>query len=404
MHLDKAIDLQHKIATRLLGYKEIPTGQSGGVGVTFPSYERKADHAVKGLNYQSLDEKYDFEREAVTRQLRKIGIGSYTDQMSLGDRTGYGYDNRRELEEVVEKLLSASSERMIGVSISFSRLNESTSYGVKVLCQRHMDMASPIIQEMKAMCPDVEVTYCGPIVAQNLTMGSCASDYRIPSGSLGCFVKCNQTGKICLLSAGHVLNPLNINAPNTPIGEILSPCPLNGGVRPNHVVASLLRGVPLDMTRVNQVDCALASFVNGYQPTGNEVDGFPRPGVTAQLRNTTYILDGNKDIRQLLVHHKGAASGQLKSGRVATINTLATQLVRLDGHYHSLEFEGLVEIEGLRGDFSIMGDSGSIFFTDTAHPAGMVIAGTNSGGTFGGGITFGVRLEKVLSALDCSLI
>ena len=93
---------------------------------------------------------------------------------------------------------------------------------------------------------------------------------------------------------------------------------------------------------------------------------------------------------------KSGRTTQLTTGRIIDIN--ATIRVNYGGGRVAL-FQDQITIRGLSGDFSAGGDSGSVIWTwnTSRNPVGLLFAG-------GGGLTFGNKMTRVVSALDIGLV
>ena len=65
-----------------------------------------------------------------------------------------------------------------------------------------------------------------------------------------------------------------------------------------------------------------------------------------------------------------------------------------------MTFDDQVEVEGLTGEFSDGGDSGSVIWRSRDRaPLGLLFAGSTTGGSAGGGVTFANPLATVLREL-----
>ena len=71
-----------------------------------------------------------------------------------------------------------------------------------------------------------------------------------------------------------------------------------------------------------------------------------------------------------------------------------------------VRFDDQIEIQGTDGPFSQGGDSGSLVFTegDGARAVGLLFAGSDTGGSGGGGLTYINPITVVLGSLDAELV
>ena len=85
-------------------------------------------------------------------------------------------------------------------------------------------------------------------------------------------------------------------------------------------------------------------------------------------------------------------------GRVTAVEVDGVGVQYDEGVVHT--FDDQLEIEGLTGSFSEGGDSGSVIWRSRDRsPLGLLFAGSTTGGTNGGGVTFANPLATVLWAL-----
>jgi hypothetical protein len=97
-----------------------------------------------------------------------------------------------------------------------------------------------------------------------------------------------------------------------------------------------------------------------------------------------------------VVEKVGRTTGHTR-GRITAVEVDGVG-VQYDDGLHT--FDDQVEVEGLRGAFSAGGDSGSIVWrSHDRAPLGLLFAGSETGGSAGGGVTFCNPLASVLSAL-----
>ncbi|MEI4232006.1 hypothetical protein [Roseovarius sp. D22-M7] len=219
--------------------------------------------------------------------------------------------------------------------------------------------------------------------------GISVGHFRITAGTLGALAtgrKAPRNRRVLMLSNNHVL----ANSNQGSFGDsIIQPGRADGGQSPRDRVAILEKYVPINFSGgANYVDCATGwcwhkrvrrEFI--YRSGG----GFRLFRVSSNPRAA---------FRGMIVGKTGRTT-QLKAGRVT--DTSATIRVNFGGGRVAL-FRDQLAIRGLSGNFSAGGDSGSLIWTwDRARrPVGLLFAG-------GGGVTFGNKIGRVLSALDLRL-
>lgn len=219
--------------------------------------------------------------------------------------------------------------------------------------------------------------------------GISVGHHRITAGTMGALAtgrSAPRNRRVLMLSNNHVL----ANSNGGRYGDsIIQPGRADGGKNPRDRVAILERYVPINFSGgANYVDCATGwcwhdrvrkEFI--YRSGG----GFRTFRVSASPRAA---------FRGMIVGKTGRTT-QLKAGRV--VDTSATIRVNFGGGRVAL-FRDQLSIRGLNGNFSAGGDSGSLIWTwdKSRRPVGLLFAG-------GGGITFGNKIGRVLSALDIRL-
>lgn len=219
--------------------------------------------------------------------------------------------------------------------------------------------------------------------------GISVGHFRITAGTLGALATGRsdpRNRRVLMLSNNHVL----ANSNGGRYGDaIIQPGRADGGKNPSDRVAILERFVPINFSGgANYVDCATgwcwhnlvrSDFI--YR-SGN---GFKYFKISTNPRAA---------FRGMIVGKTGRTT-QLKCGRIT--DTSATIRVNFGGGRVAL-FRDQLGIKGVSGDFSAGGDSGSLIWTWDKYrrPVGLLFAG-------GGGMTFGNKIGRVLSALDIRL-
>lgn len=214
---------------------------------------------------------------------------------------------------------------------------------------------------------------------------------KITAGTFGALARGRsgeRVNRLLMLSNNHVL--ANSNAATAGDG-ILQPGPLDGGVDPRDRVAILERWVPIDFSTsgANFVDCA----TGWCWP-----DRVRREFIYRSGGGFAYFRCGSTPVTATvgMIVGKTGRTTQLTNGRV--IDVSASLRVNF-GFGRVANYRDQISIRGLNGDFSQPGDSGSLIWTWDSRraPVGLLFAG-------GGGITFGNKIARVLSALDISFL
>lgn len=219
--------------------------------------------------------------------------------------------------------------------------------------------------------------------------GISVGHHRITAGTLGALAtgrSAPRNRRVLMLSNNHVL----ANSNNAQYGDsIIQPGRADGGQNPRDRVAILERYVPINFSGgTNYVDCATGwcwhdrvkrRFI--YRSSS----GFSEFTVSSNPRAA---------FRGMIVGKTGRTT-QLKAGRVTDIS--ATIRVNFGAGRTAL-YRDQLAIRGVSDPFSAGGDSGSLIWTwdSRRRPVGLLFAG-------GGGVTFGNKIGRVLSALDIRL-
>ncbi len=220
--------------------------------------------------------------------------------------------------------------------------------------------------------------------------GISTGHFRITAGTIGALARGRRAPRInrlLMLSNNHVI----ANSNNAAVGDnILQPGPFDGGANPADRIALLEQWVPINFSAagINFVDAA----TGWCWPDRVRRDFIYRAGAGFGLFRV-----GSIPVAPLLgmIVGKTGRTTQLKAGRI--IDTSASIRVNY-GSGRIANFRDQITIRGLNGDFSAGGDSGSLIWTWDARraPVGLLFAG-------GGGLTFGNKIGRVLSALDINL-
>lgn len=219
--------------------------------------------------------------------------------------------------------------------------------------------------------------------------GISVGHFRITAGTLGALAtgrSAPRNRRVLMLSNNHVL----ANSNGGRYGDsIIQPGRADGGRNTRDRVAILERYVPINFSGgANYVDCATGWC--WHQRVRREF--IYRSGGRFRLFRVSSVP--RAAFRGMIVGKTGRTT-QLKSGRV--VDTSATIRVNFGGGRVAL-YRDQLAIRGTSGNFSAGGDSGSLIWTWDRYrrPVGLLFAG-------GGGVTFGNKIGRVLSALDIRL-
>jgi hypothetical protein len=215
-----------------------------------------------------------------------------------------------------------------------------------------------------------------------LRPGLSVSHPRVSAGTLGGFVRRPGDAGLLLLSNSHVLAAGGTAAVGDPV---LQPGVADGG-GPDDRVASLARFVPLSPAG-NLVDAAVAEVDPGV---GADPAGLPG-GALAAVAAAAEDADPDEPVEKV-----GRTTGHTH-GRVTAVEVDGVG-VQYDSGVHT--FDDQIEVEGATGEFSAGGDSGSVIWRSRDRaPLGLLFAGSTTGGSAGGGVTFANPLATVLAEL-----
>jgi hypothetical protein len=206
--------------------------------------------------------------------------------------------------------------------------------------------------------------------------GISVGHFNITAGTIGCLVKKGEL--VCVLSNNHVLADVNQGKPGD---AIVQPGPYDGGHIPADQIGKLTTFVPIDFTKPNTVDCAMAEVQPNVATALNKALGkLKLPAVSAQLN--------------MLVSKCGRTT-QLTRGRITGTN--ATMRIGY-GTAGTAVFQKQVIIESLNANpFSQGGDSGSLIVNEANQPVAVLFAGSTSH-------TIANPVQAVLAALGVTII
>jgi hypothetical protein len=216
-----------------------------------------------------------------------------------------------------------------------------------------------------------------------LRPGLSISHPAVTAGTLGGFVRRPGSDGLLVLSNNHVLG----NSGAASVGDpALQPGTADGG-GPDDRFGTLTDFVHLSPDPGNLVDAAVAALDDGVAADPTAYPGGPLRATVAAADE----LDPDE-----LVEKFGRTTGHTR-GRITAVEVDGVG-VRYDDGLHT--FDDQVEIEGLSGEFSAGGDSGSVIWRSADRaPLGLLFAGSAVGGSAGGGVTFANPLATVLRSL-----
>lgn len=237
---------------------------------------------------------------------------------------------------------------------------------------------------------EIDIRHVGRVVKQTpwqqnknrpLKIGGSIGHYKVTAGTLGCFVK-SQSGGEMILSNNHVLANENDAAKGD---SILQPGRVDGGYRPDDVVSTLTRFIPLKNR--NKVDAAVADIEDDIEYYPDDIQGL---SAIAGLR-TTPLDEGE------IVYKLGRTTG-LTKGRVTAIE-VADLEIGYGGALGNIFFDEQIEIAPAEDKpFSLGGDSGSLI-VDADHKAvGLLFSGNDVDATYANPI------DAVFAALKLDLL
>jgi hypothetical protein len=205
----------------------------------------------------------------------------------------------------------------------------------------------------------------------------------VTAGTLGGFVRRPGSPGLLALSNNHVLATGGAARAGDPV---LQPGSADGGTLADRV-GVLTSFVRLSTDPGNLVDAAVATLDDGITADPGRYPGGPLAAAVAGLDDVD---------PEDLVEKVGRTTGHTR-GRITAVEVDGVGVQYADGVH---TFDDQMEVEGLAGDFSAGGDSGSVIWRGSDRaPLGLLFAGSTTGGSAGGGVTFANPLATVLRAL-----
>ena len=241
---------------------------------------------------------------------------------------------------------------------------------------------------------ELELRVIGPVLAlrspspgdllrpvRPLRPGLSVAHPSVTAGTLGGFVRLE--GRLAVLSNNHVLAASDVGSAGDPV---LQPGPADGG-RAADRIGTLTVFEPFADDRPNLVDAAAAVLDADVDAEPGDLPGGPLTGVVTPSSE----IDPEEAVEKL-----GRTTGHTR-GRISAVEVDGVT-VQYDRAVHT--FDNQIEIEGTTSAFSAGGDSGSVIWRmpDRA-PLGLLFAGSEAGGSQGGGVTFANPLATVLDVL-----
>jgi hypothetical protein len=314
-------------------------------------------------------------------------------------------DNARELKARLSQRLrgapAASSlggvTRWSGVALGLTPVgSDQVHLAIRLIDQTDADVVLTGLGD--AAREEVDVRVIGPVRLLSSPTGWSPTDLQrrvrplrpglsighpdVTAGTLGGFVRRPGAEGLLVLSNDHVL----ANSDAATVGDVaLQPGVADGGTAADRIGA-LAAFHRLGADRGNLVDAAVAALNDGVEADPTAYPGGPLAAAVAAVDE----VDPDQ-----LVEKVGRTTGHTR-GRITAVEVDGVT-VQYDDGVHT--FDDQVEVEGLSGAFSAGGDSGSVIWrSNDRAPLALLFAGSEEGGSAGGGVTFANPLETVLSA------
>ncbi len=283
------------------------------------------------------------------------------------------------------------------MAIGIAPGDRANDFRVAVRIQRMDPTGDTDIERIRQITSgEVDIRYIGRVHKLALQdrhrpvrVGCSVGHFAITAGTLGCFAEsCTGIHRTMILSNNHVFaDEGRARAGDT----ILQPGRLDGGHVRDDVIATLTNFSPLQSSRANLVDAAVAELVDDveFRPTFI-------PGIGEFTGVSLDPVQPTNDVRKT-----GRTTGATE-GRIT-----AFELDNLVAGYDtgSFAFDGQIEVEGSGMDpFARGGDSGSMLVNSDGQAVGLLFAGSDTGACNRLGLTYVNPIGAVMSALNICLI
>jgi len=287
--------------------------------------------------------------------------------------------------------------RTLALGVSRRTKND---FRLAIRIQRRSLESSPQVEALRRRAKgEVDVRYIGQLTKRvvpayqrrqrPLYAGLSIGHYRITAGTLGTFVTLAKGGDARMLSNNHVFADENRGKPGD---DVIQSGAYDNGRLPQDRVGALAEFVRLSKTRVNRVDCALAT-------------------IDAATRYRAGVLKGHGQLAGVAADPVDIADQVEKLGRTTGHTRGRVTAFELDNvvvgyDLGNLRFDDQIEVEGAgSGPFSDGGDSGSLVYTTKGHFAvGLLFAGGDVGGSNGAGLTYLNPIGTVFARLKVELL
>ncbi|TKT80084.1 hypothetical protein [Aquamicrobium sp. LC103] len=353
MKVDSALELQARIFSQIFEFVEAPVA----AGMEHPSPGLFLDPAL-------LETKAARPRKPKRRAVEDIALGVTTDRADEDARLAILVQDRNKVRgAVVERIVEAARGEVEILYIGRQKPLWTTSRNdpVRLGCS-----ISPTTVEY--------------------------------AGTLGCFCRDDQSGRVGILSNNHVLADVN----SVPVSTtIMQPGARDGGRPGRDDIAELVRFVPIQFGGYpNPVDAAFAALIDHGRAedraTLYDSSDEPKPAIELQPGSPVDATPGMAVLKtgRTTRHTRGVV-------RAVNVNNflvdVGTGVARFDNQI-------IIETAAPPQPFGRPGDSGSLIVDEEGRPVALLFAGSASGGAGNVGITGANPISSVTSQLGVTLI